>query len=68
MDEEALEAENLNAILAGLRLLQAQYDRLPADIATILDNCGENEPLDEDAIDDLCERINIEGLTFGDGQ
>lgn len=46
------------AIIAGLRLLQRQTE-LSEDLSAIIDDGG--EPLDDDDLDDLCERINSEG-------
>lgn len=46
------------AIIAGLRLLQRQHE-LSEDLTDIID-CG-GERLDDDALDELCERINQEG-------
>ena len=47
----------LAAILAGLRLLQAA-PALPPGIEKIATDCGDFEPLDDERIDALCERIN----------
>ncbi|MDO5759245.1 MAG: hypothetical protein Q4P24_17680, partial [Rhodobacterales bacterium] len=44
-------------ILAALRLLQAA-PALPSEIVEIATDDGDFEPLDDAAIDDLCERIN----------
>ena len=52
-----LNAPELNAILAGLRLLQSRR-ALPVDVADIASNGGECDPLSDDGIDDLCQRIN----------
>ncbi len=47
----------LATILAALRLLQAT-PALPAEVENIATECGDFERLDEEQIDDLCERIN----------
>jgi len=65
MTHERLDEVEHAAILAGLRLLQSSADRLPAGIDDIATNAGEHSQLDDEAIDDLCERINIEGLSIG---
>jgi hypothetical protein len=47
--------------LAGLRLVQAELPRgecLPQGAQDIFDDGGTIVPLDEDEIDDLCERLN----------
>ena len=51
----------LNAMLAGLRLLQQEISRgefLPQGVSDIFDNGGTEKPLTADEIDQLCERIN----------
>lgn len=61
-----LEPSERDAVLAGLRLLQLHQDRLLIVVAgeddrmeLIDDIAGENgEPLSNDRIDALCERIN----------
>jgi len=52
-----LSAAERDTVLAGLRLLQRAYT-LPLEIEDIATNGGEHPVLDDDAIDDLCERIN----------
>lgn len=56
----ALDARELAAVLAGLRLLQNTLDPRPGaeDVADILTDSGRLDPLDADAIDELCERLN----------
>lgn len=56
----ALTGANLDAILAGLRLLQRELDNgdLPRGILDIYTNCGEHPGLDVDLVGDLCEEIN----------
>ncbi len=62
-----VEPEERDAILAGLRLLQAEYDQVlragPASrlgmIRAILENGKEGEGLGPNGIDSLCERINL---------
>ena len=44
-------------ILAALRLLQAA-PALPREIEEIATECGDFERLDDEQIDELCERIN----------
>lgn len=52
-----LNAPELNAILAGLRLLQS-CSAMPVDVADIASNGGQCDPLSDDGIDDLCQRLN----------
>ena len=68
MTTEAITSEDRNAILAGLRLLQLFNDRTISapGIDDVLTNGGDEEPLTNEVSDDLCERINCEGLSFGD--
>ena len=47
----------LATILAALRLLQAT-PALPSEIEEIATDCGDFERLDNEQIDELCERIN----------
>lgn len=47
------------AILAGLRRIQ-ETEFLDPDITTIFTNAGEFAGLDNDEIDNLCERLNLE--------
>ena len=49
------------AVLAGLRALQGAYNR--AELDDILTNGGDFEPLTADAIDELCERLNLQPTT-----
>ncbi len=53
-----LRAEELNAILAGLRALQylMDHDQLPPEIREILTD--HNRGLDLRQIDEFCERLN----------
>lgn len=55
-----LDARDLAAVLAGLRLLQNKVDprTYGEDVDEILTDGGRLEPLDLDAIDQLCERLN----------
>lgn len=50
-------------ILASLRLYQHVHDQtggdIPEDILDIATDGGSHEVLDLNAIDDLCERINV---------
>ncbi len=50
-------------ILASLRLYQHVHDQtggdIPEDILDIATDGGSHKVLDLDAIDDLCERINV---------
>lgn len=66
MAVEKIESEECNAILAGLRLLQLFVDgRISAPgIDDILTNGDTEQPLDSNAIDTLCERVNCEDLGF----
>lgn len=65
---ERLDAPERNAILAGLRLLQLYNDGKIAapGIDDVLTNGGEDEVLDNEAIDDLCQNVNCEGLSLGE--
>lgn len=54
-----LTTPELAAVLAGLRLLQVQLPSLTSGIQSIYDADGELTPLDENALDDLCEKINL---------
>lgn len=54
-----LNAAALAAVLAGLRLLQESDGVLPREIEEIYQGDGEFEPLELDAIDALCEEINV---------
>lgn len=47
------------AILTGLRILQNQ-SYLDPSLSEILTNCGEFHGLDNNEIDALCERLNLE--------
>lgn len=56
-----IDTRQLAAILAGLRLVQAEIPRgefLPQGVHMIFDAEGTIEPLSEDEIDHLCEKIN----------
>lgn len=58
-----LSPEELDAILAGLRLLAASLDSGAVrpddgDIGSILTNSGKHAGLTADQIDTLCERLN----------
>ena len=66
MGLESLNQPKLSAILAGLHLLQNETGSLPCGIDEIATCGNEHPPLEDEAIDELCERINTEGLTFGD--
>ncbi len=49
-----------STVLAALRLWQSTSTRqIPMNIQDIADSAGEINPLDDDEIDDLCERINL---------
>ncbi len=56
LDGEELDARELAAILAGLRIIQAQG--VPDEIDDVATDGGAFDVLDDDDIDDLCERIN----------
>lgn len=49
----------LNAVLAGLRLLQANLNSLPEGICGIFNDGGMN-PITLEQIDSLCESLNTE--------
>ena len=53
--------QDLNAILAGLRLLQLAMEQgpLPPDLDGILNDDGQDPPIDADGIDVLCEELNF---------
>lgn len=55
--------EQRDIILAALRLYQQVHDQtggdIPDDILDIATNGGSHDAIDLNAIDDLCERINI---------
>jgi hypothetical protein len=57
-----LASRELATVLAALRLWQQTVNRLDSDcedgLADIATDGGAFEPLDEDEIDGLCERIN----------
>lgn len=53
-----LNAREVGMLLAGLRLLQEQQDRLPPMIADILDE-GAPDGVPDTEIDALCEAINF---------
>lgn len=60
-DIVTLDRRQLAAVLAGLRLVQAEIPRgefLPQGVQMIFDAEGTIEPLSEDEIDELCETIN----------
>lgn len=60
-DDERQKSLELNAILAGLRLLQ-RTKTLPAGILDVLTNGEEKAAvLDDAAIDELCEKLNCGG-------
>lgn len=54
-----LSRHELNAVLAGLRLLQGMpFSHLPLGVQNVYTEDGDTLPLDEDGIDNLCERLN----------
>lgn len=56
-----LDHRQLAAVLAGLRLIQAELPRgefLPHGVSEIYDDGGSITGLDRDELDDLCETIN----------
>ena len=59
----AISTDERDIILASLRLYQHVYEEtggdIPDDILDIATNGGSHEVLDLEAIDDLCERINV---------
>jgi hypothetical protein len=58
-----LDEREAAAVLAGLRLLQAELANNGGqglgDISDVLDNSGTVDPLEPDEIEELCERINF---------
>lgn len=52
-----LNKKELNAVLAGLRLLQ-RSTVLPSGVEDVLCD-GDEQPLDDNDIDELCERLNV---------
>src|SRR3546814_2955275 len=63
-----LESAEHNAVLAGLRLLQLFVEgRISAPgIDDVLTNGDTEESLSVEAIDDLCETVNCDGLCIGE--
>jgi len=57
----AVTAQERDAVLAGLRVLQAglRLGAFPQPVLEVLTNDASHSGLDPDAIDGLCERINI---------
>jgi len=59
----AISAEERDVILAALRLYQHVYDQtggdLPDGILDIATNSDAHEAIDLEAIDTLCEKINL---------
>ena len=58
----SLENREIAAVMAGLRLIQRELPRgefLPQGVHDIYDNCGTLNPLSEDEIDELCERLDF---------
>ena len=57
-----LTGPQIDAVLAGLRLLQremSQDDGLDDDITKIWNNMGEHTGLEMVEIDELCEKVNV---------
>ena len=54
-----LTATERDAVLAALRLFQRRRKRLQQGIAEIATNGGAHPALENDEIDELCERINF---------
>lgn len=48
----------LATVLAALRLWQSQDGETNSELNAIASNEGQCEPLTEEEIDDLCERLN----------
>ncbi len=65
MAKQPIQGAPLNALLAGLRLLQQNGDRLPPEIEDIATNGGTQALITPNAIDDLCEQINCNGIELG---
>ncbi|KPN62880.1 hypothetical protein SAMN04488527_16012 [Aliiroseovarius crassostreae] len=56
-----LDTRQLAAVLAGLRLIQAELPRsefLPHGVSEIYDDGGTIDPLSAEELDNLCETIN----------
>jgi hypothetical protein len=74
MASNPIDVSDRNAILAGLRMLQAWKEGRvtstetdhDAAIELIETEAGECEALGVEAIDDLCERINCGDVTISD--
>lgn len=68
---EKLDARELGAVLAGLRLLQGLHEgrinTTKAEMDVAIDDIetsgGDHDPLTEDEIDTLCERLNTSDVT-----
>ena len=59
----ALNHRELSVVLAGLRLLQEQRG-LPDLTWDILTDCSSENPLKDDEINALCQRINFDGYGY----
>lgn len=56
-----MDERETNTVLAALRLWQMQRERdLPGGLVEVATNGHTQEPLTDDEIDALCERINTE--------
>ncbi len=59
----AISTDERDMILASLRLYQQVHEQtggdIPEDILAIATDGDSHEPIDLEAIDDLCERINV---------
>ncbi|MCZ4354887.1 MULTISPECIES: hypothetical protein [Roseobacteraceae] len=53
----SLDRVELAAVLTGLRMLQSELE-VPTLLHHILTDCGEFDPITEDQIDALCDRLN----------
>jgi len=57
-----LTGPQIDAVLAGLRLLQremSQDDGLDDDITDVWNNMGQHVGLEMHEIDELCEKVNV---------
>ena len=65
MSKRYLTKPEFNAILTGLRLLQDKLlAGLPEKFEVILTDCGEDDAIDVDGIDELCAAINFDEVQF----
>ncbi len=58
MAKAELDHRETSTVLAALRHYQAHMDTASQDVRNVASDDGAVEPLSEDEIDELCERIN----------